>query len=70
MQPAFYPDHPAPGALTALEDGRLSQERWHAYLKLQREMSIEAHRAEIRRRKEETGSARRRRRAEPQIDEW
>ena len=54
----------------AIDDGRLSEERWQGYLKLEREMAFEARRVAVRKRKAETRSARRRRRAEPRVDEW
>ncbi|MEA2001628.1 MAG: ribosome small subunit-dependent GTPase A [Actinomycetota bacterium] len=54
----------------AMKDGELTPERWEGYQKLQREMSVEAERTAIRARQAESRTARRRRRVEPDADEW
>ncbi len=61
---------PGCGIQAAMTDGRLSRERWEGYQKLQQEMAVEARRVVVRDRQAESRTARRRRRVEPQADEW
>jgi len=61
---------PGCGIQAAISDGRLSPQRWEGYQKLQQEMAVEARRIVVRDREAETRTARRRRRVEPDADEW
>lgn len=58
------------GIRAALANGRLAPERWQGYVKLQREMEVEAQRAEERARRVASKATPRRRRVEPKADEW